>query len=128
MTVFQFSSVTQKTSLRVDVDLIDMGSGSGELIIDMGSGSGELIPQFFIREGWLKGVEQTQVLDILNLVLNVIAIILIVFCYGVKYTKKCRGQIASRTKLSNGQTYDKSAQLYISDADKLHEMKPLRVK
>ena len=123
----------------MDVDLIDMGSGSGELIIDMkngsgeliidmGNGSGELIPQFVIGEGWLQGVEQTQILDILNLVLNIIAIILIIFCYGVKYTKKCRGQIASRTKLSDGQTYVKSAQMYINDPDKLHEMKPLRDK
>ena len=112
----------------MDAEMIDMGSGSGELNIDMECGSGELIPQFFIGEGWLQGVEQTQVLDILNLVLNIIAIILIIFCYGVKYTKKCRGQIASRTKLSNGQTYVKSAQLYINDADKLHEMKPLRDK
>ena len=128
MTVFQFSSVTQKTFFRMDVDLIEMGSGSGELIVDMGSGSGELIPQFFIGEGWLQGVGQNHLLDILNLVLNIIAIILIVFCYGVKYTKKCRGQIASRTKLSDGQTYVKSAQLYINDPDKLHEMKPLRDK
>ena len=49
----------------MDVDLINMGSGSGELMVDMGSGSGELIPQFFIGEGWLQGVGQTSYLTLL---------------------------------------------------------------
>lgn len=100
----------------MDVDLMTNESG-----LDIAK-----IPQIIIGEGWLEGVEQIQIIDIVNLVFNIITVILIIFFHDLNYTKKCRGKLVSRTKLIDGQTYVKTAQLSIDDTEKAQEMKPLQ--
>ena len=92
-------------------------------------------PQVTIGEGWLypsnktflkEGFEQIQLLDILNLIFNIITLILIIFFHDLNYIKKCRGKLVSKTKLSDGQMYVKTAQVSIHDADQSQEMKSLQ--
>ena len=100
--------------------------------------TGMEIPQLIIGEGWFnhpsnktflkEGFEQIQLLDILNLVFNIITIILIIFFHDLNYVKKCRGKLVSRTKLSDGQMYVKTAQLSIHDDEQTQEMKSLQKK
>lgn len=92
-------------------------------------------PQITIGEGWLypsnktfsrEEFEQIQILDILNLIFNIVTLILIIFFHDLNYIKKCRGKLVSKTKLSDGQMYVKTAQVSIHDNDQSQEMKSLQ--
>lgn len=112
----------------MDVNMSDVENGLGLYIPD--------IPKITIGEGWfnntsnksllMEGVEQSQILDILNLIFTIITIILIIFFHDLNNIKKCRGKVVSRTKLSDGQMYVKTAQVSIHDEEKSQEMKPLQ--
>ena len=112
----------------MDVNVSDIENGSGLYIPD--------IPRITIGEGWfnntsdksllIEGLEQSQILDILILIFTIITIILIIFFHDLNNIKKCRGKVVSRTKLSDGQTYVKTAQVSIHDEEKSQEMKPLQ--
>ena len=94
------------------------------------------ILQIILGEGWfnitsnknllMEGFDQIQMLDVLNLVLSIITIILIIFFHELNYIKKCRGKLVSRTKLSDGQMYVKTAHVSIHDDEQSHEMKSLQ--
>ena len=95
---------------------IDLNDSTNHLIL----GSQEMIS----GKGCLEVMCQIDTLIIFNLILNIITIILLIFFYDMKQSKQCKGKLVSKTKLSDGQSYMKKAQMEIDDK----EMKPFQKK